>query len=52
MAEWNMFDVVNSVNLKFPADVCNFPTVVFSFEKHSNVNFGMFWKNFFVVLKI
>ena len=28
MAQWNLFDVVNSVILKFPA-VLKFPTVVF-----------------------
>ena len=33
MAEWNMFDVVNSVILKFPADVCNFP-LLFSHSKN------------------
>ena len=31
MAEWNLFDVVNSFILKFPADVLKFPTIVFSF---------------------
>ena len=29
MAKWNMFDVVNSVILKFPS-VLKFPAVVFS----------------------
>ena len=33
MAEWNLFDVVNSVILKSPA-------VVFSFYKYSNINFN------------
>ena len=37
MAQWNLFDVVNSVILKFtavlkfPADDLQFPAVVFSF---------------------
>ena len=31
MVEWNLFDVVNSFILKFPADVLKFPTIVFSF---------------------
>ena len=38
--KWNLFDVVNSVILKFPADDLWFPAVVFSFWKHSNVNFN------------
>ena len=38
MAQWNLFDVVNSVILKFPvvlkfpADDFKFPAVVFSFK--------------------
>ena len=31
MAQWNFFDVVNSVILKFAADDLQFPAVVFSF---------------------
>ena len=33
MAQWNLFDVVNSVILKFPADICNFP-LLFSHSKN------------------
>ena len=43
MAQWNLFDVVNSVILKFP-----FPAVVFSFLKHSNVNFN--YNNYYLLI--
>ena len=39
MAEWNLFDVVNSAILKFPT-VLKFPAVVFSFCKNSKANFN------------
>ena len=41
MAQWNLFDVVNDVILKFPA-------VVFSFKKHSNVNFN--YNNYYLLI--
>ena len=41
MAQWNLFDVVNDVILKFPA-------VVFSFQKHSNVNFN--YNNYYLLI--
>ena len=31
MAQWNVFDMVNSVILKFPADDLQFPADIFSF---------------------
>ena len=48
MADWNLFDVVNSVIFKFPADDLEFPAVVFSFEKHSNVNLN--YNNYYLLV--
>ena len=48
MALWNLFDIVNSVILKSPADDLYFPAVVFSFQKHSNVNFN--YNNYYLLL--
>ena len=48
MAQWNLPDVVNSVILKFPADDLLFPAVVFSFQKHSNVNFN--YNNYYLLI--
>ena len=47
MAQWNLFDVVNSIILKFPA-------VVFSFYKHSNVdlNYSNYYSLIIIILII
>ena len=38
MAQLNLFNVVSSIILKFLDDDLQFPAVVFSFWKYSNVN--------------
>ena len=48
MAEWNMFDVVNSVILKFPTDVCNFP-LLFSHSKNIRMSTLECFENFFLL---
>ena len=54
MAQWDLLNVVNSVILKFsavlkfPADDLQFPVIVFSLWKHSNVIFN--YNNYYLLI--